>query len=116
MVFPSFVLCGYPRIVVETKQREKQRFKAAKLRYWRTKDKAEVDFVIEAGKSLIPVEVKYKHLKQEKVPQSLRSFIDNYNPKQALIINLDLNKTLKINKTTLFFLPFHELFNQSELL
>ena len=96
--------------------REKLRFKAAKLKYWRTKDKAEVDFIIEAGKSLIPVEVKYKHLKQEKVPQSLRSFIDKYNPAQAFIINLDLNKTLKINKTTLFFLPFHELFNQPELL
>ena len=96
--------------------RQKLKFKAAKLKYWRTKDKAEVDFVIEAGKSLIPVEVKYKHLKQEKVPQSLRSFIDNYNPKQAFIINLDLNKTLKINKTTLFFLPFHELLSQSAVL
>jgi len=75
-----------------------------------------VDFIIEAGKSLIPVEVKYTHLKQEKVPQSLRSFIDKYNPAQAYIINLDLDNTLKINKTTLFFLPFHELFNLSVLL
>ena len=43
--------------------KEKIRFSAAKLNYWRTTDKAEVDFVIEAGKKLIPVEVKYKHLK-----------------------------------------------------
>ena len=96
--------------------RQKLRFKAAELKYWRTKDKAEVDFVIEAGQSLTPVEVKYKHLKHEKVPRSLRSFIDNYNPEHAFIINLDLNKTLKINKTTLFFLPFHELLNQSSVL
>ena len=34
--------------------KERLRFKAAKLRFWRTKDKAEVDFVIEAGKRLIP--------------------------------------------------------------
>ena len=88
--------------------RQKLRFKAAKLHYWRTKDKAEVDFVIEAGKRLIPAEVKYKHLKQDKVPASLRSFIDKYRPERAYIINLDLSKTLKINKTTLFFLPFHE--------
>jgi predicted AAA+ superfamily ATPase len=96
--------------------RQKLRFKAAKLNYWRTKDKAEVDFVIEAGKSLIPVEVKYKHLKQEKVPASLRGFIDKYNPEKAYIINLDLSKTLKIKKTTLCFMPFHELLRQSAVL
>ncbi len=96
--------------------RQKLRFKAAKLNYWRTKDKAEVDFVIEAGQSLIPVEVKYKHLKQEKVPRSLRSFIDNYNPEHAFIINLNLKNTLKINKTTLFFMPFHELLDESSVL
>jgi predicted AAA+ superfamily ATPase len=96
--------------------KQKLRFKAAKLNYWRTKDKAEVDFVIEAGQRLIPVEVKYKHLKQQKVPASLRSFIDRYNPERAYIINLDLSKTLKINKTTLFFMPFHELLRQSAVI
>jgi hypothetical protein len=96
--------------------RQKLRFKAAKLHYWRTKDKAEVDFVIEAGRRLIPAEVKCKHLKQDSVPPSLRSFIDKYKPKEAYIINLDLNKTLNINKTTLFFLPFHELLRQGVVL
>ena len=96
--------------------RQKLRFKAAKLNYWRTKDKAEVDFVIEAGKTLIPAEVKYKHLKQDKVPASLRSFIEKYKPERAYIINLDLSKTIKINKTTLFFLPFHELLRQTAVL
>jgi hypothetical protein len=42
----------------------------------------------------------------------LRSFIDKYNPEQAYIINLDLSKTIKINKTALFFMPFHELRRQ----
>jgi hypothetical protein len=96
--------------------RQKLRFKAAKLNYWRTKDKAEVDFVIEAGKKLIPIEVKYKHLKQDNVPLSLRSFINKYKPEHAYIINLDLSKTLKINKTTLFFLPFHELLRPTTVL
>jgi predicted AAA+ superfamily ATPase len=50
------------------------------LNYWRTKDKAEVDFVIEADQRLIPVEVKYKHLKQDKVPALSRRLIDKYNP------------------------------------
>ena len=96
--------------------RQKLRFKPARLHYWRTKDKAEVDFVIEAGKRLIPVEVKYKRLKQDKVPASLRRFIDKYKPEQAYIINLGLSKTLKIDKTTLFFLPFHELLRQTAII
>jgi predicted AAA+ superfamily ATPase len=96
--------------------RQKLRFKAAKLNFWRTKDKAEVDFVIEAGKSLIPVEVKYKRLRQDKVPVSLRRFIDKYNPEQAYVINLNLNKTLNISGTTLSFLPVHELLRQTAVL
>ncbi len=65
--------------------------------------------MIEAGQRLIPVEVKYKQLKQEKVPTSLRSFIEKYSPENAYVINLNLNKTLHVRKTTLFFLPLHEL-------
>ena len=96
--------------------KQKLRFQAAKIYFWRTKDKAEVDFVIEAGKRLIPVEVKYKHLKQEKVAASLRSFIDKYNPERCYVINLNLNKTIKIDQTTICFLPFHELLRQSAVL
>jgi predicted AAA+ superfamily ATPase len=92
--------------------KQKMRFKAAKLNYWRTKDKAEVDFVIEAGNTIIPLEVKYKSLRQTKVPASIRSFIDKYKPNRAYLINLELSGSLEINKTTLFFLPFHELLHQ----
>ena len=96
--------------------KEKLRLTAARLNYWRTTDKAEVDFVIEAGKELIPVEVKYKHLRDDKVPVSLRSFINKYNPRYAYIVNLDLNKTLRINKTTLVFMPLHEFSRQTAIL
>jgi predicted AAA+ superfamily ATPase len=96
--------------------RQKLRFKAAKLNYWRTKNKAEVDFVIEAGKRLIPVEVKHKHLQHDKVPVSLRSFIDKYKPEQAYIINLGLSRTLKIKQTKVFFMPLHALLSQSAVI
>jgi hypothetical protein len=75
-----------------------------------------VDFVIEAGKRPIPVEVKYKHLKQDKVPVSLRSFVGKYNPEQAYIVNLNFYKTIKTNKTTLVFMPFHEFIRQTAIL
>ena len=92
------------------------RFNAAKLNYWRTKDKAEVDFVIEAGRKLIPIEVKYKQVKRRKVPSSLRSFIEKYNPENADVVNLTLVKTLKIHNTTLYFLPFNELLRPSAII
>jgi predicted AAA+ superfamily ATPase len=96
--------------------KEKLRFKTAKLNFWRTKDKAEVDFVIETGRELIPVEIKYKQLKQDNVPASLRRFIDKYSPKCAYIINLDLSKTRRVHKTTLFFLPLYELLRPGVIL
>lgn len=51
-------------------------------KYWRTKSKLEVDFVIETGKELIPVEVK---LNEIKISSALKSFIKEYKPKQAYI-------------------------------
>lgn len=80
-----------------------------KLNFWRTKDKAEVDFILESGKEIIPIEVKFKSFKKEEVPRSLRSFIEKYGPSEAYIVNLNFKKTLKIDKTTLFFIPFYEL-------
>jgi len=80
-----------------------------KLNFWRTKDKAEVDFIVERGNKVTPIEVKFKFLKKEEIPRSLRSFIERYEPSNAYIINLDFSKTLKIGKTTLTFLPFYEL-------
>mgnify|MGYP006287195765 CR=1 FL=1 len=54
------------------------------VKYWRTKAKAEVDFVIEKGDSIIPIEVKINSLK--KTERSLRSFIETYNPKKAIVV------------------------------
>jgi predicted AAA+ superfamily ATPase len=82
---------------------------STKLNFWRTKEKAEVDFVLVSGKTVVPVEVKYKSLKREEISRSLRSFIQKYKPAEAYIINLNLKKTIKIGETSLSFLPFYEL-------
>jgi predicted AAA+ superfamily ATPase len=75
--------------------KEKFRFTGAKIHFWRTKDKAEVDFVIDFGKEVIPIETKYKRLKEPTIERSLKSFIDKYHPKEAWIINLDLRERNK---------------------
>ena len=89
--------------------KEKIRLEATKLNFWRTKDKAEVDFILERGRNVVPIEVKYKSLKKQEISRSFRSFIEKYSPDKAYIVNLDYSNTLKINKTTLFFLPYYEL-------
>ena len=53
-------------------------------KYWQTKSKAEVDFVIEKAGAIIPIEVKVKA--SDKIERSLRSFIDSYKPKKAIVV------------------------------
>jgi len=55
-------------------------------KYWRTKTKAEVDFVIEKDNEIIPIEAKIS-AEPGKVEKSLRAFIEAYSPKRALVVN-----------------------------
>lgn len=79
----------------------------SKIRFWRTKQRAEVDFVIVKGNEIIPIEVKYSLIKP-KISLGLRHFIEKYQPKQAFIINLSKNnQSIKIKKTKINFIyPF----------
>ncbi|MBN1253036.1 MAG: ATP-binding protein [Bacteroidales bacterium] len=80
------------------------------IKYWRTTDKAEVDFVVDRITDVIPIEVKYKKLKKETIDRAFRSFIDKYNPEIAYVVNLSLDKTIKIKNTTIRFIPYTKLF------
>ena len=80
-----------------------------KIHFWRTKDKAEVDFILDLGRSLIPVEVKYRSLKEPFITRSFRSFMEKYSPQKAFVVNLDFEQSLKINRTHIIFLPYYKL-------
>ncbi|MBI4215539.1 MAG: DUF4143 domain-containing protein, partial [Parcubacteria group bacterium] len=82
------------------------------LHFWRTKDKAEVDFVLTNGSTRIPIEVKYADLKTPEVKPSLRSFIEKYQPQEAWVVNLSLKDEIKIDNTILKFVPFYKLIVQ----
>lgn len=84
-----------------------QRYPNTPLRFWRTTDKAEVDFVVEddAHGGLFPVEVKYSSLRRPEITSSLRSFIEKYRPKEAWIINMTLDHVENIGETTVRFVP-----------
>jgi len=88
---------------------------SSKVNYWRTMDGAEVDFVINSGAGVWPIEIKYSNLKEIKVTRSMNSFIDAYHPKKMTIINLVLNKKEKINNVEFEALPLGELITTSNL-
>lgn len=87
--------------------KEKTRHSPAKIRYWRTKDGAEVDFIVDKARELIPVEVKYRALKQPAIPRPLRSFIGKYEPEKAFVANLSLEATTTLKNTIIEFIPFY---------
>jgi uncharacterized protein len=73
------------------------------VKYWRTKSKAEVDFVIEIGKKLIPIEVKYSS--KRIIGKSLYSFIEKFEPEKAIILTKDLLAEEKIKNCQILFIP-----------
>jgi len=79
------------------------------LHYWRTKSQAEVDFVIDQGHDLLPVEVKAKALKRTTISRSFRSFINTYEPREAWVVNLSLEASIEVENTKVYFLPWWKL-------
>ncbi len=79
------------------------------INHWRTKDKAEVDFIIHIDNEAIPVEVKHSNLKKTAISRSFRSFINRYQPSKAFVINLSLKDTMQLNETIIEFIPYWEL-------
>lgn len=79
----------------------------ATIHFWRTQDKAEVDFVIDTGLKAIPVEVKYLALKTPDTTRSFQSFLARYTPKDAYTIHLGDYMESSYEGTRIHFLPFY---------
>jgi predicted AAA+ superfamily ATPase len=88
---------------------------AAKICFWRTKDKAEIDFVIDGGSWQVPIEVKYRRLETPEITRALRSFIERYHPSKALIINISLDTTVMVKETTIYLVPFYRVLHDDSL-
>jgi predicted AAA+ superfamily ATPase len=73
------------------------------IKYWRTLSKAEVDFILELGNEIIPIEVKYSV--EPKISRSLRNFISEYKPKKVLVITKGFSGEEKINSSLVKFIP-----------
>ena len=77
------------------------------LHFWRTKSQAEVDFVIQTGESVVPVEVKCSETPS--IGKSLYSFIDKFSPEKAFVLTMGYTDIRIIGKTTVIFAPVYYL-------
>ncbi|MEK7482550.1 MAG: ATP-binding protein [Patescibacteria group bacterium] len=79
------------------------------LHFWRTKQGAEVDFIIEKGVKLMPIEAKL-NIKTAKVSLGFRSFVKKYKPEQGLVVNLSgFQSGMQIEQTKINFVVPSEL-------
>lgn len=75
------------------------------LKYWRTLAKAEVDFILEREKDLVPIEVKYANLSEPKISRGYRNFLLKYKPQNALVLTQGFCGQLKLSSSLVKFVP-----------
>jgi len=81
--------------------------KGNELHFWRTKSGAEVDFVIQESKGVVPVEVKSGMARNP--GRSLASFIKKYRPSKAYVVHSGEVFSKEIEGALVNFLPFYAL-------
>ncbi len=77
------------------------------IKFWRNKNKQEVDFLIFKEDEIVPIEVKFQDQKRMRIPSGLRSFVREYNPKRAFVITKDYWNVTSFNSTEIVFLPIY---------
>lgn len=83
------------------------------IHFWRTKDQAEVDFILQTGLDVIPMEAKYMKLKDSRVGKSFKNFILKYKPKKGYIVHLGENLKTELEGTNISLVPFYNLVGNS---
>lgn len=75
------------------------------IKYWRTLAKAEVDFLLEIGRKIVPIEVKYSKISEPKISRGFRNLLFHYKPEKALILTKGFCGELKVNSSLVKFVP-----------
>ena len=71
----------------------KQDILLARIYYYRTRTKTEVDFIVQTGDQVLPIEVKWQKYSTPDYLRNLIAFVDSHSPQQVMV----LNRNLKIN-------------------
>ncbi|MDO8752840.1 MAG: ATP-binding protein [Anaerolineales bacterium] len=83
--------------------REKVEDTSNQIHHWRTTDKAEVDFVLDKNKEILPIEIKYRTLHTPETTRSFQSFVSAYHPARGTIVHLGEAMQKTINSTQTYF-------------
>lgn len=84
------------------------KFSSVTIHFWRTQDKTKVDFVINTGLEVIPVEVKYSNIKKVETTRSFKSFLSKYKPKKAFVVHLgEEYPPVDFEGTKIYFIPYY---------
>ncbi len=75
------------------------------IKYWRTTARAEVDFILDDKRNIMPIEVKYSRLNRVEISRSFKNFVTEYKPKRALILTKGFWGRVKIDRTQIGFIP-----------
>lgn len=85
------------------------------IRFWRTKQGHEVDFILVKNRIPFPIEVKSK-LNQPEIPKPLKMFLDKYpDAPGAVVFNDSLNETIEYSARDVQFLSWDHVENLSFL-
>ena len=85
------------------------------LKFWRTHDMAEVDFVIDFGDRQIPVEVKYQPADKIKISRSFFRFLEKYEPEHGLVVTLSGGAQRTHAQTPIHLIPWSALLQPADL-
>lgn len=81
-------------------------YRYEKLNYWRTKQKAEVDFVYKINNEIIPIEVKDQDFDKPQLTRSFLNFIEQYRPKKGIILTRNYYGLTHHKTTKILFFPY----------
>lgn len=96
-------------VILELTRRIRSLGKNYKIYYWRTSGGAEVDCVLDLGKEIIPIEIKYSKNVSSSDLKGLEIFLKDYRKlvRQAYVVTLDGRKEKIANK--IIRIPWDEL-------
>lgn len=77
----------------------------ARLGFWRTTSKAEVDFVSPGPAGVLPIEVKFRRFVEPKVGRSMHAFLREYAPANSIVLTRDFWGKRRIGRTNVSFIP-----------
>lgn len=88
---------------------ENIKLSATEIHFWRTRDQAEVDFVLVSGLDVIPVEAKHTKLQKPDITRSFKNFLVKYAPKKGYVIHLGEKFETEVERTKIYTIPFYSI-------